>query len=76
MFVGTWRCMLNASEMSIIPPKPKEPKVVGTSVRLPEEMVTRLDEIALETERSRNEVVVYLLQWAMQQYAAEKKQPK
>ena len=57
-------------EMTMLPPKVRS---VGTSVRLPEDLLKRLDTIATETNRSRNEVIAELLRWAVKEYDAEKK---
>lgn len=59
-----------AEEMTMLPPKVR---AVGTSVRLPEDLLARLDEIAGKTGRSRNEVVTELLRWAVAAYDAEAK---
>lgn len=67
----------------ILPPK-GEPKLVGRSVYLSEEMWDRLTAIADETKKedphekgySRNEVIIHFLEWAIREYEAEKRAEK
>lgn len=48
----------------IIPPKEK---LVGRTVYLPEGLWVRLDNLAVATERKRNEVIQILLTYAVEQ---------
>lgn len=65
--------MHTSEVMPIIPHKDSE-KLVTTSMRLSEAMVRRLDAISDETGRSRNEVIVLLLTFAIEQHEKEQKQ--
>lgn len=49
----------------IIPPKSK---MVGTSLRLPKDLLETVDRIAKATGHNRSEVVVYFLRFAVNAY--------
>lgn len=58
--------------MAILPPKGEGQKTVPTSVALPRWMQDRLDELVKERAyKSRSEVIVRLLEWALQELDRE-----
>lgn len=65
-----------AEMTQILPPKPWKKENVGTSIRLPADLLERIDEIAEEAgygNRGRSEVIELFLTWAIAQHELEKK---
>lgn len=60
--------------MPVIPPKPKPPaeKIAQTPLRLPQPMLEEVDGIASAEGYSRNETLVFLVKWAIEEYRREK----
>jgi predicted DNA-binding protein len=54
---------------SKVPPLPKKPAVPkkGTSLRLPVDLLARLDAYAVRHGGKRTDAVVHLLRWALEQ---------
>lgn len=63
--------MLGAADMGIIPPK-DQGEWKSTGMRFPTSVLEELDRLAYETGYSRNEVVIFLVKWGIQQYDKEK----
>lgn len=57
----------------ILPPPEKTRR---SSVSLPDEMWTRLDEIAEKTSYTRDTVIQHFLRWAIQEWEAEREGKK
>lgn len=65
------------SREEIIPKKNPKHQTKTTSIRLTLELEERIDKIVkVEREYSRNEVLVYLLEWATSQYEKGASAPK
>lgn len=49
----------------VTPRKPAFGKSSVVSARLPNELIQRLDKVVLETDRTRNEVIVMAIEYAL-----------
>lgn len=61
----------------VIPEKdPRDRETVSTGIQIPVWVRTRLEELAEAEGYSRNEIIVFLLKWGLEQYEAERKAKK
>jgi hypothetical protein len=67
--------VLGAS-VAVLPPREKEGKQVNTGIRMSEDLLQRLQEVAAAENYSRNEVIAYFLRWALKAYEAEREEEK
>jgi hypothetical protein len=54
--------------MAILPKRKFRAGQVNTGVRLPADMLKRLDEIAASEDLKRNAVIYWFLEWALEKY--------
>lgn len=55
--------------VAVLPPKTE---LSSTGIRVPKALLKRLEEIAGMEDYSRNEVILYFLEWALKEYEKEK----
>jgi hypothetical protein len=57
--------------MTVLPPK-EEGTLEPAAFRLPKSLIKELDEIAEESNWSKNQVVIHFLRWARDEYRKER----
>lgn len=68
------RFQVLGESVAVLPPREKDGKQVNSGIRMPEDLLGRLQEIADAENYSRNEVIVYFLKWAVKAYEAEREE--
>lgn len=63
---------LGEPPLKIVPPRKWSTESGQISIRLPKDMVERLDEISKETGYSRAEIAFYFFDWAIPEYERQK----
>lgn len=72
--------MLEFSEAAdvsrVVPQKPDDGELVGTSLRVGAKLLARLDAIAKASGNSRTEVMIHILRWGVAEWEAEQRSEK